>query len=160
MKKINIGNISNLMVIDSEEDYEFEGICGTGNGVLWEDSLEQFFDANGIEVLDGRENEYVILKQGDLVVKFETFLGNEGSTYESEHIDFGSRMQLEGFEKTRDGIVHKHLEDAYRWLWGAFRNLEVQDQDGQFNHAVPLELRNAIDKVEGMLKSIKETVFE
>lgn len=84
-----LDELSNIKVLESEIGNEYEGLCGTEKGVLWEDSLEQFFIDNEIDVVSSTD-EYIILKQKDKVVKFRLFMGNEGSSYISEHIDFNS----------------------------------------------------------------------
>lgn len=88
MKKVDITQISNEIVLQSEENEEFEGICGTERGILWEDSLEQFFIANEIELIEYKDYEWILLGQGDKIVRFQMFEGKEGSSYPAEHIDF------------------------------------------------------------------------
>lgn len=88
---MRLGEFTNQMVIDSEVNEEFEGICGSNVGILWEDSLEQFFKKHGIKVIDYKDNEYIKLKQGDKVMFFNLFEGKEGSSFPAQHIDFECR---------------------------------------------------------------------
>lgn len=85
---VDINNISNTKVIESEKDYEFEGICGSDKGILLEDSLEQLFCSNNISVADYKEGESITLLQGEHTAKFGLFIGKEGSSYYSEHVNF------------------------------------------------------------------------
>lgn len=70
-----------------KESFDGEGICGTENGILWEDSLDQFFVANEIDVVEAND-EFITLKQGEKELSFRVFKGTEGSYNLSEHIDF------------------------------------------------------------------------
>lgn len=45
---------TNTEILNSEIDFEYEGICGTEYGVTWEESLEEFFRDNDINVIDVR----------------------------------------------------------------------------------------------------------
>lgn len=89
---MRLGHFTNQMVLYSEKDFEFEGICGTEEGILWEDSLEQFFSKHAIDIVDFIENESITLIQDHVVMSFDLFEGKEGSSFPAQHIDFNSRL--------------------------------------------------------------------
>lgn len=88
-----MADLNNLKVLESEKDLEFDGLCGTEYGVLWEDSLDQFFIYNNIDILNYSDN-YITLRQGDVELSFRIFMGTEGSVFTSEHIDFNTIVDI------------------------------------------------------------------
>lgn len=92
MGEIRLSELSNSIVLASEENFEFEGLCGTEDGILWEDSLEQFFSEHSIDVVDFVEDEIITLMQDHEVVSFALFEGKEGSSFPAQHVDFDCRL--------------------------------------------------------------------
>lgn len=94
MSKIKITDINNTKVIKSEIDEEYEGLCGGYYAVLWEDSLEQFFAANDIEIEEFQEGLYIVLEQDGKRVIFPLIKSNYGSEPESDHVNFNVSIPL------------------------------------------------------------------
>lgn len=88
MKEIKLEYTNNIKILESEENEEFEGLCGTENGILWEDSLEQFFEANKIEILLYKSNRYIVLQQDQKVIIFPMIIEKYACSTPQDHIDF------------------------------------------------------------------------
>lgn len=81
-------NINNNDILKSERGFEYEGICGSDNGIMFDESLMLFFRDNDIHIVNYKPQKSVTLKYDNAIVQFPLFLGKEGSSYISEHIDF------------------------------------------------------------------------
>lgn len=83
---LKLNELTNKNILDSEGDFEFEGLCGTEDGVLIEESLEQFFRKNKIELIsEDKENSILTYKQGEIERDVKVLYSLKGL----EYLDFG-----------------------------------------------------------------------
>lgn len=87
-------NISNNMIFDSEIDGQYERLCGDENGMLVEDSFNQFCQANKITIDSIYSN---ILHQLDKSYVVEQFIGKNGSDNNEIHFNFNNVIKLEKY---------------------------------------------------------------
>lgn len=84
-------NLNNTKVIESEIDLEYEGISGSENGILYEDSLQQLFVDNGIKEDYSDEN---ILYQNGKRFAIKAFYSSESLNNPELHYDFRTIVEI------------------------------------------------------------------
>ena len=87
-------SISNESVLLDEKDYQYEGLCGSSCGIMLDESLMLFLKDNHVRVVKYQEEEFIILEHDNITVQFPLFLGKEGSSYISEHINFNKGKRI------------------------------------------------------------------